>query len=345
MRKLTLLFILGLAISAFAGCGGSSVQSVAPTTWTQGSAQDRADLLSDAGRYPEFIEDPVYEADLPMSSLLPAQVGSLAAQAEIDPITFRRRVHVVTRSFEFAFTDTDSVGRPTRAILTITKELTGTFNILADDTTGSFNRPQTIKKTLSEHWTRRLEFVRQAPPPDEDGDDDGDDDDGHGSIARRNVGTYGNGKGHGHGHGDSKRGNWELTAVSLIDVDSQEAGTEIMSVQFQAAGLDTTISDPQALIAVGSLPALAPGTEVTVTVTTNAADDIVLLLTRNHRARLQSNGPNTYSGTFTLPASLGCHHFGVDAISHATLFDSVAPYDSETWLFPIRAVSGALATR
>jgi hypothetical protein len=30
----------------------------------------------------------------------------------------------------------------------------------------------------------------------------------------------------------------------------------------------------------------------------------------------------------------GLWHFGVDAISHATLYDDTAPYDSQRWVFP-----------
>ena len=72
--------------------------------------------------------------------------------------------------------------------------------------------------------------------------------------------------------------------------------------------------------------------------TTATADDIVLLmLSQGRRVRLGANGDNTYTGTFTVPESFGCHHFGVSALSHDTLFDDVAPYDAETWILPIRA--------
>jgi hypothetical protein len=28
------------------------------------------------------------------------------------------------------------------------------------------------------------------------------------------------------------------------------------------------------------------------------------------------------------------HHLGVNALSHGTLFDDAAPYDSKVWIFP-----------
>lgn len=60
---------------------------------------------------------------------------------------------------------------------------------------------------------------------------------------------------------------------------------------------------------------------------------------------LESNGDNTHSGTFVVPQTLGCHHFAVNALSHDTLNDDVAPYDSETWILPVRARSGGPASR
>ena len=46
-----------------------------------------------------------------------------------------------------------------------------------------------------------------------------------------------------------------------------------------------------------------------------------------------------------VPQTLGCHHFAVNALSHDTLNDDVAPYDSETWILPVRARSGGPASR
>jgi len=119
-----------------------------------------------------------------------------------------------------------------------------------------------------------------------------------------------------------------------------------VSLRFEGEGFDTTITDPQAGISVEDLPTLPPRSEVTVTVTTNASDDIVFLLSRDRRIRLNSSGGNSYRGTFTVPRASGCQHFGVSALSHETLNDDTAPYDSESWLFPIKARgSGGLAQR
>ena len=88
---------------------------------------------------------------------------------------------------------------------------------------------------------------------------------------------------------------------------------------------------------------LDPGAEVAVTVTTERADDIVLFVRHGHRARLEPNGDNTYSGRFTVPDERGVRHFGVNALSNGTLFDDDAPYNSIAWIFPYTVVNEEMA--
>ncbi len=350
MKKLALLIILGLVAGAIAGCGDSptAVQSGQSHNWVQGSAEDRAEVAAGAAAYPVFMDDGFYQSEESMSSQALGPDGTLSATVAIDPITFSRRVRVTDQSFEFAFADTDTTGRPTLAILTVHKDMTGVFRILADDTTGGFNPPVTIRKPISERWTRRLQFERDTSSGggDDNGDDD-DDDDGDDDSARRlgrdeTAGGLGNGHGHGRGRGGN-RARWELTAVSGIEIDTEGFQDRILSLRLEGSGLDTTITDALELFPVAGLPTLAPGSVMTITATTASSDDIVLLLSRNRRIRLQSNGDNTYSGTFTVPESFGCHHFGVNALSDSTLFDDTAPYNSETWILPVIAGSAALA--
>jgi len=90
-----------------------------------------------------------------------------------------------------------------------------------------------------------------------------------------------------------------------------------------------------AFIRLASLPKVTPGTEVTLTVTTERSDDEVFLHAADRRFRFHSNGDGTFTGVWRAGLFVrGMRHFGVDAISHPTLFDDVAPYDSNRWVLP-----------
>ena len=47
-----------------------------------------------------------------------------------------------------------------------------------------------------------------------------------------------------------------------------------------------------------------------------------------------SNNDNTYTCTFDAPNVAGLKHVGLNALSHATLFDQAGGYHSHAWLFP-----------
>jgi hypothetical protein len=350
MKRLSLLIVCCLAAAVLVGCGGSGSPTgvsgtSSPSGPLQGSPEDRADVEAAAARYPEFMEDAVYASGAAMSDQTPSLGRALSTEAPIEPITFSRRFRVTDQQFEYAFSDTDSTGRPTSAILTVHRTLTGKFQILAADTTGGFNDPVRISKPLSEHWVRRLQFTRVSSGSG-GRDDDDDDDKGKDDDIRQapQAGVEGGDRRRGK---DRKRdrGRWELVAVSAVQIRSANDGAEITSLRFEAAGLDTTIDDPLALHAVESLPLLAPGTEVTITATTSSADDIVLLLARDRRVRLESSGGNSFTGTFIVPEVTGSQHFGVNVLSRETLYDDAAPYESETWLAPVRSGSFRLSAR
>jgi hypothetical protein len=79
------------------------------------------------------------------------------------------------------------------------------------------------------------------------------------------------------------------------------------------------------------------------TATTKAADDVVVFYVGAHRIRFQNNGDDTYSLVWTTTATDGVRHFGVNALSHGTLFDDQAPYDSQAWILPYLAGAPELA--
>ena len=322
MKKLALL-IPTLAFTAWivSSCGHSNVAG--PSMGASGNARDQALVAPHPPRQPQFVEDGFYESPDPMTTALGASAGGVfSVQDTITPITFWRTIRHVERTFEFAFSDTDTTGHPTTAILTIHKTLTGSFNIQVEDTTGGFNR-SVIHKPLEDHWVRKLLFKRL---PTTRGDEDGDDDDE----------TDG-------GSGDDEHGFWRLAGLTGVDVTSKGVTTHIVSLKFEGAGLDTTITDPLKFFRLRNVLRVEPMMDVTITATTEKPDDIVLLLSRDHRFRLKPNGDNTYTGTFKTPFVMGCRHFGVNALSHGTLYDSQAPYDSQTWILPFLVVGSPLA--
>jgi hypothetical protein len=72
---------------------------------------------------------------------------------------------------------------------------------------------------------------------------------------------------------------------------------------------------------------------VTLTVTTQRPDDVVVLLHRDRRFRLHNNGDNTYTGTWLAPNVDEIRHVGVNALSNGSLFDDAARYSSDAWLW------------
>jgi hypothetical protein len=244
-----------------------------------------------------MIEDGVAESDeqTRIEGGAPAISGVNAA---IRPLFFWRQITGVERRFEFAFSDSDSTGRPTRAVVTIHKHLRGSFNIVAGDPTdeGSPTEGHVVRKRLRDHWVRRVLLERVATT--------------------------------------TERGVWRIVASSGVRVTSPDAVTRIESLRIQSAGLDTTITEPLAFQRLRRIPRLDPGAEVTLTVTTRAADDVVILYARGGRRPFHANGDNTYTGAWRVPRERGIHHAGINALSRGTLFDDEAPYDSQAWILP-----------
>jgi hypothetical protein len=224
------------------------------------------------------------------------QVGASA----IDPLFFWRDIRRVARTFDVAFADTDSTGQPATAIITVHKRFAGNFNIVVGDGSpeGSPTDAHVIHKPLRDHWVRRVLLKRVAKI------------DGH------------------------ERRPWRVAAVSGVEVTSRDAQTRLQSVRIQSGDLDTTITHPLAFWRLRRLVHLDPEASVTLTVTTQAADDVVILYARGMRSRFHNNGDGTHTITWNTGVLDGLRHFGVNALSHDTLFDDEAPYDSQTWILP-----------
>ena len=276
------------------GCG-SNPDPVAPTAQTPSG--DEVMTQAEVGRYPELVDD---DGATESEDQTEVQGGSAGAVADaIRPLFFWRHITEIDRRFEFAFADSDSTGRPTTAIVTVHKHLRGTFNILTptsnDDPIGE---GRIVRKRLADHWVRRI-LLRRLPE-----------------------------------NATDRMRPWRIVATSGVKITSRDAVTNIQSLRIQSGDLDTTLTDPLAFHRLRRILRFEPDTEVTLTVTTDAADDVVVLYARGRRFRFDAQGDGTYVGVWKAPALRGVRHLGVNALSHGTVFDDQAPYDSKAWVFP-----------
>jgi hypothetical protein len=289
-------FALPLAVALLAGCGRGT-DPLAPPGDSSPASEEQA-VSDELARHPEIVEDGVSDSDeqTQIGGTSSAQTG---LEAAIRPLFFWRRITGVERRFEFAFSDSDSTGRPTSAVVTVHKVLSGSFNIVAGDSTGEGEPTEghVVRKRLRDHWVRRI-LLKRVPLENSD----------------RLV--------------------WRIVASSGVRVTSQDADTRIESLRIQATDLDTTITNPLAFQWLRRIPRLDPGSEVTLTVTTRAPDDVVILYARGGRRPFHANGDNTYTGMWRVPLDRGIHHAGVNALARTTLFDDEAPYDSQAWILP-----------
>lgn len=299
-----LALTLPLLLALLAGCSSQGTLN-APGDTAAGTSQDQAEVASTVASNPAYVDDELSESPEQMSlstadgSGSAGAAGTVSAQAAIRPLAFWRQIRDIDRSFEFAFSDTDSTGRPTTAVVIIHKRMSGSFNILVADNVPEGNPPQAhvIHKPLVDHWVRRL-LLKRVPLENSD----------------RLV--------------------WRVVATSGVKITSRDAVTRIQSLRIQSGTLDATVDDPLAFFRLRAILKLDPTAEVTLTATTLRNDDVVLLYLRDHRVRFHNNGDNTYTATFGVPDRTGLHHVGVNALSNGTLFDDQAPYDSQSWITP-----------
>jgi hypothetical protein len=319
----TALILFALAGSALTGCGKSNPVA---STGAGSRAMDQAQVTETLARTAPVIDDGLMESadQVALSSASPA--GSFAL---IHPLHYWRHITHVDRTFEFAFSDTDSTGRPRRADVTVRKLLAGTFNILFDATPGDsnlFDSLAVVHKPLHDRWERHI-LLRRIPQNHHEGDSVMHDSTGEGE--------------------DENEDEWKVAAVSGVDMrsydpDSSSPGnlafgnTEIVSVRIQSASGDTTINDPLKYFFLRRIPAFNPGENVTLTATTKSNTDVLVLMRSGWRRRFHNNGDNTYTIFWTTSLEDGVHHFAINALSNGTLFDDSAAYDSDAWIFPYR---------
>lgn len=287
---------LTLALAVLAGCGKDSV--------SPGNLQgtDRAQVAGAIGSAPSLIDDNLLNTSTQVGLAAALRGVDGAAAVAIQPFTFWRAITSDMRTFEIAFADTDSTGHPTTAEVTIHRHFAGTFNVVPESQTNpgtpDLNPAHVVHKPLDDLWERHV-LLKRLPL-------DG-----------------------------STTPIWRIAAVSGAEVTSQGATSAIDSIQVHAgSGLDTTITDPLALFHLRKVMRFGADDSVTISAWTGRTDDVVVFYHHDRRARFTNNGDGSYTFGFRTAAYNGWRHFGVNVLSHATLFDDQVPYDSKAWILP-----------
>jgi len=299
MKSHRILLAAPLALLVLAGCGksGESLSPAAPG----GTSADQVEVTQQLTLNGALVEDEGLSTIAVQTALAEAGASSpmlASVQETIVPRFFWRTIRDVDRRLEFSFSDFDTAGRPWTAIVTVHKRLLGGFHILTVDSIAPDSVVRrTIHKPLDDHWVRRVLLKRVRPA-------------------------------------GSDRAVWRVAGTTAVKVTSKDALTQIQSVQVQGGGLDTTITNPLEFFRLRQILRVDPNADVQLTVTTLRSDDLVLLYAGDRRFRFHNNGDGTYSGVWKSPALAGVRHVGVNALSNGTLFDDVAPYDSQAWILP-----------
>jgi hypothetical protein len=130
----------------------------------------------------------------------------------------------------------------------------------------------------------------------------------------------------------------QVTGAFVSTVSPQ---TDIVSLHIHAtSGVDTTIVDPMQWFSLRHVLEFTTNDTVTVVVTTTRTNDPVFIHRWDWRHRLRNNLDGTYSFTWVTTAWGGWRWFGIQAMSHGSLYDDTLPFDMEAWHFPFRVVGG-----
>lgn len=228
------------------------------------------------------------------TSALPL-VDDLGTFSTVRPRRFWREITDVQTTMQTEYSNPDSAGRPLMATVTIHRSLTGTFHLVGRVFSDTDTTVAHVRKPLADEWTRRIALIRRP--------------------ARNDTGLT----------------RWRLAGTSGVDMKTVGGSTRILNLHVEAPGLDTTITDPLQLHRLHRVFRVPAGDTVTVTVTTQANDDVVLFRGSDLRRRFVNNGDGTHTFVFRSGRFGGLRHFAVDALSHGTLFDDAAPYDANAW--------------
>jgi len=160
MKPYRLALTIPLIIAVLTGCSKQATLS-GPTGAASQASADQAEVAAALAADPAFVNDEVSESpdQTSLESVAPASAArSASPAAAIRPITFWRQIRDIERRFEFAFADTDSTGRPTTAVVTVHRNMRGSFNLLVADEVPEGEPPQShvVHKPLVDHAVRRI---------------------------------------------------------------------------------------------------------------------------------------------------------------------------------------------
>ena len=258
---------------------------------------DIADATLGVAASPSLLADDLFD----VTAATGASARPAGPMAAIDPLSFYRWFSSGTRNFTFVFSNNDSSGRPMSADVTVRRNLFGMLHIVkrapGDAAPDTHN---VVHKVIDDVWTRHLHLVREPA-------------DGPASLASH----------------------WRVESASGVRIASAPGDRRISLVHLVGSGLDFTVTDPAQLMTLVGLPRVLLNDSVTVTVTTDAIDDVVLLYWHDHRERMHANGDGTFTIKVGVGSGLGLRGVGVNALSHGTLYDDAAPYNSLGWIVPV----------
>ena len=298
LRKIAIGVGLIAGIALASGCSKSPTAPIDNTPLTDGQ-QVSATLGAAATLVDETLaEDPTQiganETFSPTTSRI---------QTAIKPFAWWQHIVNETRTWSFAFADTDTTGHPTTCVATLTKHMTGSLVIIPQSPSDStMADTTTIAKPLDKTLTRKILLKRLTI----------------------NGGRY-----------------WKVVSITGAFVTTPGATVQIESIRLQSkSGVDTTITDPTQWITLRSIVKFAVNDSVTLTVTTNHTNDAVFIHRWDWHHRMRNNFDGTYTFSWVTSSWGGWRHFGVQAMTHGSLYDDAAPFDSQAWHLPFRVVGG-----
>ncbi len=279
-------------VGALAGCG-KSTSTLGPISGNTGvNAEAQAQVSAAVAANAGFIDEDAFST----SAEADVSVGAGVGLAAIRPLHFWRTITSADRRIETEYGNPDSLGRPTTALVTIRKHLLGNFNIAAGAIDETDTTRTVFHKPLDDRWVRRLALRR---------------------VRIDSTGTH---------------QEWRVVGVSGVEVTSKDATTTIQSLRIQAGSVDTTVTNPLELHRMRHMLLVGGTQTMRLTVTTGHNDDVVLLYRHLNRRPFINNGDGTYTAEFVLGDFPGLRHVGVNAFTHATLYDDTAAYDSKAWI-------------
>jgi hypothetical protein len=297
---------MAVVVMVVSGCGGKS--STSPSTTQAGDQGQVAAVLSTAATLTDdgLDEDPS-RVSASLTTGIPQGMelsDPSATQALIRPFAWWQNVTAITPTFTFTFADTDGTGRPTSCIVTVSKHMTGSLVVIpasSTDTTQA-DSSHTIMKPLDKTLVRKIK------------------------LSRLLIGT---------------ERLWKVTQVTGAYVSTVAPTTDLVSLRIQTtSGVDTTITDPLQWFSLRHVLTFATNDTVTVTATTTRTNDPVFIHRWDWRHRLRNNFDGTYTFSWVTSAWGGWRWFGIQAMSHGSIYDDTAPFDMVAWHFPFRVVGG-----